>query len=148
MNNETIETVYEITAQELDEKCRELKDLYTEKGKIADVLKEVNKKIASREFYLAEVFQVLGKTENSGDWGKVILKRMQKFTVADLDPLKKYMQDKGVWDDMARVHQGTLQAWLKEEVANKRKGEQKDAHWLPDGVVEEEVLRCSIRKNK
>ena len=136
----------EMTASELDDHCKELHRLYAEKAKISSALKEVNKKIASKEFYLADVFSALGKTENSGSWGKVVLKRIRSFRVVDMEPLKKYMQKLKVWDDMAKIHHGTLGAWIKDQVTAKRQEDTAQKYWLPEGVVEEEVVRCQIKK--
>lgn len=140
-----------MNVEELDKMCIELIELEKVKKSQADELKETNKKINSLQFKLADVFQEHGKTENSGSWGKVKINLMTEYKAVDEDKVYDWLREEGRFEDLAKIHAGTLKRVIKEEVLERREKAEENGsddplelHWLPDGVEEKNTIKVKV----
>lgn len=140
--------------RELDQLCRDLIDLEDKKKKQADALKETNKAINSLSFKLADIFQELGKEENSGEWGKVVIKVMSEYKSVDEEKVYDWLKREDRFKDLAKIHAGTLKKVIKEEIQERREkaleagsDDPAELYWLPDGVEQFDTPKVKISTN-
>ena len=140
-----------MNVEELDKMCIELIELEKVKKKQAEELKQTNKKINSLQFKLADIFQEHGKIENSGEWGKVKINIITEFKPSDEEKVYSWLKKENRFEDLAKIHAGTLKRVIKEEVIERRE-KAKDSgsedptelFWLPDGVEERDTLKVKV----
>ena len=110
-----------MNVEELDKMCIELIELEKVKKKQAEELKQTNKKINSLQFKLADIFQEHGKIENSGEWGKVKINIITEFKPSDEEKVYSWLKKENRFEDLAKIHAGTLKRVIKEEVSRRTK---------------------------
>lgn len=109
-----------ITVDELREKCNELfkkRASYDEAKLIAKQRLEVYETL---ERELVELMQTLEMKNFTSPSGVVTLKKKEYYPVpkesSDKEAIRKYMEEKGVFETYWSIHSASYNSWVKQEV--------------------------------
>lgn len=110
----------QITVDELQEKCRVL----FEKRKLYDEAKAEASRLhgdySTLEFEISEIMLALDMKTFNSKYGAITLRKKEYYPIpkesVQKDAIRKYMEEKGIFDQYWSIHSQSYNSWVKQEL--------------------------------